>query len=592
MDKRKIIGIVVACLAVMAMILASCAPTTTPTSTPTTPPTTTAPPTTPPKTTPPSPSTPQYGGTAVILTQYSYLDPAAGGWEMNGAYQPDIYTSWMNESLMWGDFEKYGPRGTNEWLFTFWNTPPQFMSGGLAQSWELTDSKTLVYHLRQGVHWQNKPPVNGREFVANDVVATWQHGIKAPQVSAIVWSWIDSVTAPDKYTVVFKMKDFYAAWDYDTGFGLFHLIYAPEVFAAGANDWKNQVGTGPYIISDYVPQSSVTYVRNPDYYRKDTIGGKEYQLPFLDRVIIPIVPDLSTRVAALRTGKVDILNNVPWQQVDSLSKSNPELKTLKFPTFTSTTINVRIDTTQFSDLRVRQAVWKAVDQDAIIKSFYGGEATKLNEPIMPGYPSYTPYDKLPAEIKDLFVYDPAKAKQLMKDAGYPNGFDLEIICDSTTADIVQLIAGYWQQIGINLKPTLVDTSQIATIKGAPNGVRGFKQAIAINHSCTSPFHGLSDYTWEDRDDATNWNDPTFEQLFFKAASDPVESERIDLWRQANLRILQQAVRLIPPAPNNYNYWQPWVKNYYGEMFVGGFHEGSVYSVIWLDQAARKAATGR
>jgi len=217
------------------------------------------------------------------------------------------YTAPYMPYLIVGDVEKYGPRGTNEWAFqTEVEVPEQFIKGDLAETWEITMDKA-VFHLRQGVMWTGNDHIGmePREVTADDVVQALQRAITSPYGTASYY-YVEDIYAEDKYTVVFE-------WTYNFGWvlwfdGMLAGIFPPEALAAegGLADWRNQVGCGPFILDNYVEGTAATYLKDPNYTReKTTINGKEYQIPFIDKLVIPTVLDEASWVAALRTAKID-----------------------------------------------------------------------------------------------------------------------------------------------------------------------------------------------------------------------------------------------------------------------------------------------
>jgi len=245
---------------------------------------------------------PKYGGTIVAGTYLISYDPK--GFDPGMAnYNVDHFTSFFAEKLMSGDWHK-GPMGTNEYTFmeTEW-FPPNALKGCLAESWEWTDPLTLVFKLRKGIKFQNKPPVNGREFTADDVTYCWNRLLASPRVAKKRFEALKSVSKVDKYTVAFKLNSFVGEWRYMFGYGAYNALYPREMVEAGVEDWKNACGTGPYMVHDYIRGNSVTYIKNPDYWDTVTLSGKKYKLPFADKIVLPIIRDASTRLAALRSGK-------------------------------------------------------------------------------------------------------------------------------------------------------------------------------------------------------------------------------------------------------------------------------------------------
>jgi ABC-type transport system substrate-binding protein len=190
--------------------------------------------------------------------------------------------------------------------------------GDLADSWDVSaDGKTYTFHLHPGVKWQNTPPVNGREFSADDVL--WN--IKRYQTTGTQkqnFSLIKDASAPDKNTVVVNLDAAYP----DLLAGVFapsEALMLPHEIADQDGDFKQRaVGTGPFIMTEFQRDIKITYTRNPDYFRPG--------LPYLDALQIDFVPDLSTRRAAYKTGEYQFVqdNGSTWEDVQNISRSVPD----------------------------------------------------------------------------------------------------------------------------------------------------------------------------------------------------------------------------------------------------------------------------
>ena len=166
----------------------------------------------------------------------------------------------------------------------------------LAESWEFTEPRTYVVHLRKGIHWQNIPPVNGRELTSDDIAYHYHrmygggHGFTERGTGAhYQFTPLESVTATDRYTVVFKwrarnqelIRDSMQAW------GSLASIEAHEAVEkwGDLDDWHHAIGTGPFILKDFVPGSSATLVKNPNYWGHDE-QNPQNQLPYIDTLKI------------------------------------------------------------------------------------------------------------------------------------------------------------------------------------------------------------------------------------------------------------------------------------------------------------------
>ena len=202
---------------------------------------------------------------------------------------------------------------------TCWR-PSQYLKGQLAESWEFTDPDTCVAHLRKGIHWQDIPPANGREFIADDVVFHFNRlcGLgggftkPSPHCSTSFQDLI-SVTATDKYTVVFKWKKPNPEFIIETLFGPDFALWLENPDAVkkwgDVSDWHQAIGTGSFILKDFVPGSSATLVKNPNYWGYDE-RYPQNKLPYIDTVKYLIIPDDDTALAAMRAGKIDVIDHV------------------------------------------------------------------------------------------------------------------------------------------------------------------------------------------------------------------------------------------------------------------------------------------
>ncbi|GAI96021.1 unnamed protein product, partial [marine sediment metagenome] len=231
--------------------------------------------------------------------------------------------------LLLGDIEKYGPRGTNEYGFQAEQIAlERFLGGSVAESWEWAGPLTLVFHIRQGVMWTGNAHIGmePRELTAHDVEFSINRILgNFDEYGLTGFDYIDSVTATDRYTVVVELNKYSADWSFHFGYGWLMPIYSEETVEAGATDWQNQVGTGPFILMEFVEGSHAIYERNPNYWDTTIIDGVEYDLPFIDKLVFPVIVDDTTRIAALRAGDVDWHSNVPIMYSDTLTATSPEL---------------------------------------------------------------------------------------------------------------------------------------------------------------------------------------------------------------------------------------------------------------------------
>ncbi len=549
----------------------------------------------PPKTTAAS-DTPKYGGifNAGLTVDISGFDE---GFTAH-------YLTWTlkqtNEELLQGDWTR-GPAGTGE--FEWIHGGDNFMAGktaALAESWEFPDSQTMIFHLRKGVTFHNKPPTNGRELTSDDVVFSLNRYITMP-TSYIRASYPNlaantTITAPDRYTEVIKVKP--------EGYGDAISLYpdyaaivprdAVEKFG-DLKDWRNAIGTGPFMLTDYVSNSSATFTKNPGYWGTDPVGpGKGSKLPYIDGLKYLIIPDLSTRYAALRTGKIDQLGGVSWDDAASVLKTNPELKSLRYYSDGDYIIFMHTDKKElpFSDVRVRQALYLAMDKSQIINTYYGGNALALSWPMAPSKEyagAYVPVDKLPANVQELYnSYSPDKAKKLLADAGYPNGFKTTLVCynTSTQVDLMSLIKSQWAKVGVDVtidaREYAVWTSNLVS--------RNYSEMLYGYDSGNGTYYKMINFNGVGMYNGSYINDPKV--VAAKAAMDAQIATSFDEAKMNKIfadlmpYLLEQAYVISPPFPYYFNIWTPWLKNYRGEMYVGYYNYWGWDKYVWIDQALK------
>ncbi|UCD08744.1 MAG: ABC transporter substrate-binding protein, partial [Dehalococcoidales bacterium] len=385
------------------------------------------------------PDKPRYGGRLVILagSDISNWNVASGAcqWPSQGGY--------VIEQILGIQREK-GLAGTGETDYSQGVTDYTFLGGHLAESWETPAVGVWVLNIRQGVHWALDPEfeasrlVGGREMTAEDVAYSIEYMRDTPLTCtncnepALIQNVIVERTGPWQITVNTPVAAG-TGYLWIMGGGGAQYVWAKDFLDAGygeSNNWYDTVGTGPYILKDYVTSSAAKYVRNDNYWEVNPVGpGMGDQLPYIESIGYQIIPDQSTRHAALRTGRAD------WSAVDTLTiedfgtliGSNPEIEYVETIT-PPMQISGRVDLDgPYSDVRVRKAMMLAIDHPTIVRDLYDGKAELIDSPARKWYDTiHTPLEELPAETQELYGYYPEKAKQLLAEAGYPDGFKIKV----------------------------------------------------------------------------------------------------------------------------------------------------------------------
>jgi peptide/nickel transport system substrate-binding protein len=331
------------------------------------------------------------------------------------------------------------------------------IEGDLAESWTQPNDTTYVFKLRRGVKWHPKPPVNGRELTADDVVYSMDRfrTVKG-NANAYMLASVDKVEAVDKYTVRFTLKEPFV-WFLDVlANPMAACIVAKEAVEkfGDLKKWEAVIGTGPWMLDSYRPNVGYTYVRNPGYF----VPG----LPYIDRVEAVVDEDNASRMAAFLGGKYDLgwenpgtINRVDWVQIkDVLKQRRPGLKVMESPSNVMSHIYTRTDKAPFSDIRVRRAMSMAINRQAYIDATFEGVGS-YNPPVPAALKDWAiPFDQL-GEGGQWYKHDPTAAKKLLAEAGSPNGFsatlDFTTYGSTVLVDQMQLILKDLKAVGIDAK---------------------------------------------------------------------------------------------------------------------------------------------
>jgi peptide/nickel transport system substrate-binding protein len=314
---------------------------------------------------------------------------------------------------------------------------------GLAESWKRLNATTWQFVLRKGVKFHN-----GDDFNADSVKFTLDRGTN-PETKATISSELGAIASteivdPFTVNVITKAPDFLLPVRLGELYGL--MLSPKHTIAVGKEAIATKPnGTGPFKLVTWAKNERLVLEAYDGYWR----GA-----PKVKRIIVrPILED-AARVAALQTGEVDLAAPIPHVRIEELRRNDKlVIKTIAAPRIFHVTIDVRKP--PFDNVKVRQALNYAVDVNAILRSLYFGHGTRLATVVDKGALGYDP-------SVQPYPYDPARAKALLAEAGYPNGFEVEF--DSFTGSIAdhskpaEAIAGYLQKVGIKVKMNVFEFS--------------------------------------------------------------------------------------------------------------------------------------
>ena len=485
-------------------------------------------------------------------------------------------------------------------------TPLYALRGALAESWEQPDDTTIIINVRQGVHWHDKAPMNGREFTAEDVEHSFQRYLglgrfagddPSPgggELTSVPW---ESVEATGDHTVVFKLKeprlralnlilDWYQM-----------LMQPPEVVDehGGITDWRQGVGTGPYEMTDWVLGSSFEYTRNPNYWAFDE-KWPENRLPYIEKIYGLVIVEHATRIAGLRSGAIDYIGHPGSAQIFdinqslSLQRTHPEINQYPWSQRSDNCAGINTTVAPFDDVRVRRAMQMALDLDTMNDSYYKGLGGTIPRGFVGRkFPSYmTPFEDWSAELKGYYSYDPAGAEALLDEAGYPRGadgirFKTEYMhFDRFPVSWSEFMVSYWRQIGVEIDILTPTQAEHTARRNAGDwaltseacGTDADPMIIAPGFRSTVARSGV--------------HDAQYDAWFETAVNASTIEEQQGLIKQMDMRYIEQHWMIWGPWAPQYNVAQSWIMGYNGEGIIGGNTTHSVFSRLWIDSQMKEA----
>lgn len=320
----------------------------------------------------------------------------------------------------------------------------QEIVGDLAERWEVApDGLRYTFWLQKGVKWHK----GYGELTAHDVKYTFER-IMDPETESRFYSDfanVDRIEVEDDYTVHIHMKEPYpefmaAALAYRPGY----IVNQKAIEEFGEEYLSNPIGTGPYEWEKWETGVEVVLKKNTEYF------GPE---PFIDRVVMKKIGEETSSEIALEAGDLD-MSYFEEPEIQRRLIENPELVTLQTPGPRTMFITLNITREPWSDVRVRQALVHATDRQKIIDTVMEGM----------GVPAYTMLNPnmFAFNNEQVYEYDPEKAKELLTEAGYPDGFDqtFEYVTSSGLyADIGAVLQQDWKDLGINFEITTLERAQ-------------------------------------------------------------------------------------------------------------------------------------
>jgi glutathione transport system substrate-binding protein len=436
----------------------------------------------------------------------------------------------------------------------------------LAKSWDISpDGQGYTFHLHENVFWHNDD-----KFSAEDVKFSLER-IMDPKTGGTfkteLTQLIDNIEILDANTVKITLKA--ASPDFLNTLAVASVrIVSKKFIEGGGNPNKTLMGTGPFKFKEYTPTVSLKVLRNEKYFKK----GR----PYLDGIDFIFYPDQTTRVTALRTGAVDIIGYLPWKQMSAVDR-NPKLKVLSDKEMLFMDLQINTKRPPLDNPKVREALAWAIDRQAVVNSVFFGRGQVIGGIAFP--PSWNGYSP---ELASTYSYNPEKAKKLLAEAGYPNGFKMTVLSTfqygmhKVTGEIAQ---ANFKDIGIDCDLELVDWATDYKRQNASEfdvQVMGTMPASKGGGFLTRFVHTGGLYA-----NATQFSDQKIDELLDKAAFEMDDKKRGQLFIEVQKRMLELNPIIFITWREQAEGAQLYVKGY--EHIPGIFDSSNTFEVTWLEK---------
>jgi peptide/nickel transport system substrate-binding protein len=457
----------------------------------------------------------------------------------------------------------------------------QPVEGDLAESWERHGDNVYVFKLKKGVRWHNRAPLNGRELTAEDVRYSYDRflTIKGNPNKSIL-GMVDKVEALDKYTVKFTLSE-PNAWFIDRLASTSTWVVAKECVDQHGDLKKPEsvVGTGPWMFKSYEPNVRMSFVRNPNYF----VPG----LPYADGVEIILSQDPAAGFAAFLAGEFDFGPEygmvIRRSDLDIAQSRVKGLGTRDYIVVFGPITAMKIDQEPFKDVRVRRAFAMSDNWQEGLDTNAWSQGKGTTNPLIPAALKEwsIPIGQLPEEGRRLYEFDPAGAKKLLAEAGYPNG--LKVPVETTPGygpdwmDAVQVALRNWKRAGIEGDLKLKEYGAFVTT--ALFG-KFDKMILTLRGGTTDPDTYFIPFLPGEPLNASGVNDPKLTEMIKLQRRTFDDKKRREIVYDIQRYASQQVYYGYGASVSAVGAWMPYVKNFGPNI---GHDYGGRLMVAWLDK---------
>ena len=383
------------------------------------------------------------------------------------------------------------------------------------------DAKTYTFTLRDGITFHDGTPVT-----IEDVKYSIDRYAEIQGESSAFSSLVDSVEVQDDKTLVVNLKESYSEF-----LPMMTIAIIPQ---SNEDPAGNPIGTGPFKYVSYTPGQNLELEKYDGYWQEG--------VPSLDSVEFKFIADVDTAFVELQAGTIDILKYLTSAQAETLG-DDYNIVQGSMNLVHAMYLNSAYE--PLSKTEVRQALCYAVDRDAINNFIFGGKSHIIGSHMIPAMSKY--YEP---EAETVYSYDPEKAKELLADAGYADGFDLEITVPSSYSqhvDSAQIIADELSQVGINVTLNQVEWS--TSLQDVYKG--GNFQATVIGFDGTlAPSDWLKKYVTDDAKNFMHYSNTEYDDVFNTAYTTVDDDVKVENYKKAQMILAEDAAAVYIEDPAN------------------------------------------
>ncbi|WP_130858926.1 ABC transporter substrate-binding protein [Gracilibacillus phocaeensis] len=391
--------------------------------------------------------------------------------------------------------------------------------GGLAEDWEQEDDLTWTFTLKDDITFHD-----GSEVTAEDVKVSLEQLItRGESPLTVLWEVFDSVEAEDDKTVTIKTTE-----PLGTMLSNLSLLFiVPADHMEQEDFFMNPIGSGPFSVESFTPEQELILSGYDEYW-----DGA----PNLDTLELVNIPETSSRMTAIETGEIDLSWTIPNDQVTEL-EGNEDINLVESESYLYYFNWFNSSREPFDNPKVRRALWHALDIETIVNDLFGATGEVMTSPIpnaVYGHSEQSPYE-----------YDPELAKELLAEAGYPDGFTTTMMWNEgggpQILELQNIMASYWSEIGVEIEPDRLERAEWIEKLNALD----WDMDLQTNSVIT----GDADYTlgrlYISEANRNGYHNEELDQLLLDAKQTTDQEERASLYDQVNQIIWDEAVGIFP-----------------------------------------------